>query len=343
MTPLVSLCVPTFNASRTLAATIRSLLGQTYSNLEILISDNASEDDTVAVARSFGDRVVALSQDENIGAEGNFQRCFRLGRGKYTGIFHADDIYEPEMVAKQVAFLESQPDVGAVFVGATTIDEEGRDLGDYGMPIAFLEARSPVILDFPGALKEVLRFGNFLICPSFLVRTEIYRDEIQTWEFSKYRSSADLDVWFRILKRHRIGFLPEKLLRYRKGAHSGSYFYHHLRTARADFFLVIDAYLKDPEVQALLDDTDRLALARLEKKDQISRAIAAILRDDPVLARTMIRASCSIDLIREAVASNRGKRMLLAWLLAASSDLGGQAAKRTLMPLLHVAARRASG
>ena len=107
MVPLVCICIPTYNAEKTIAATLRSVLGQTYQHLNIQIVDNHSSDATVTIVESFSDERITLHHNSvNLGGEGNFNRCIALARGKYTAIYHADDIYESEMVAAQVAFLE---------------------------------------------------------------------------------------------------------------------------------------------------------------------------------------------------------------------------------------------
>lgn len=105
--PLACICVPTYNAAGTIRETLESILSQTYSNLVVHISDNASTDDTLKIIESMADHRVAIHRhDVNVGGEGNFNRCIQMAEGKYTAIFHADDIYEPEMVERQVEFLE---------------------------------------------------------------------------------------------------------------------------------------------------------------------------------------------------------------------------------------------
>src|ERR1035438_397419 len=101
--PLVCICLPTYNAALTVRQTLNSILAQTYTNLVVHVSDNASTDDTLKVIESFADSRVKIHRHSiNVGGEGNFDRCIQLAEGKYTAIFHSDDIYEPEMVAKQV-------------------------------------------------------------------------------------------------------------------------------------------------------------------------------------------------------------------------------------------------
>ena len=109
--PLVCICVPTYNSAASIRETLESILAQTYLNLTIHVSDNASTDGTLKIVESISDRRISLHRhDVNVGGEGNFNRCIHFAAGKYTAIFHADDIYEPDMVAAQVALrLASAP------------------------------------------------------------------------------------------------------------------------------------------------------------------------------------------------------------------------------------------
>ena len=125
--PLVCICIPTYNAEKTIRETLVSVVNQRYSNLIILVVDNASTDGTLAVVETFSDPRISIHRNEvNVGGEGNFNRCIQLARGKYTAIYHADDVYEPQMVERQVAFLEANPDAGVVFTAASLIDDNGK-------------------------------------------------------------------------------------------------------------------------------------------------------------------------------------------------------------------------
>jgi len=97
--PLVSICMPVYNAENTITETIHSILEQTYGNMEILIVDNASTDNTPSLLKEFNDpRLKIYWNDVNIGAEKNFSKAVHLASGEYIAIFHSDDLYLPEMV-----------------------------------------------------------------------------------------------------------------------------------------------------------------------------------------------------------------------------------------------------
>src|SRR5207247_9187673 len=94
--PLVSICMPAYNASRWIGDAIQSALSQTWSNVELVISDNASLDSTLAIARSYSDpRIRVEANPANIGAIRNENRVLGLARGEYVKFLHADDLLAP--------------------------------------------------------------------------------------------------------------------------------------------------------------------------------------------------------------------------------------------------------
>lgn len=307
--PLVTICIPTFNAESTIQETLESILGQSYSNITIQIWDNASSDDTLSIVESFRDpRIIVHRHEVNIGAEENFNCCIRHAEGKYTAIFHADDIYEPEMVARQVAFLEAHPEAAAVFTEAITIDETGRKIGAIKLPAGIVDRNG--LYDFPTMFRAVLRHYNFFVCPSAMVRTEVYQKDIKRWRGDEFKSSADLDVWFRILKRYPIGYLKLPLMRYRI---SGGQWSSHVRrsTERSDFFLVMDHYLGMESVKSFLSSEDSRYYRWLERRDQVMRAANFILTGHPRLAQQLLYGVFSLDALYSALCTSRGRKVMV--------------------------------
>lgn len=268
----VNVCIPAHNAEKTIAITLRSIINQTYPNISITVVDNCSTDGTRDAAESvFDSRCTFLSSDHNIGAEGNFTRCIQLAKSDYTSIYHADDIYDSTMILEQVALLDAHPEIGAVFTGANLIDENGHKIGDhYGLNL-FPDAIS--IFDFITLFRHILQHHNFLMCPSAMVRTSIYRDEIKEWRGSLFGSSADLDVWLRIAQTHKIAIINKPLLQYRLSKSQGSYVSDRIRTTRAAFFLVTDYYSNQKTITSQLTSEDRYHLQALELIDFVKRIL----------------------------------------------------------------------
>jgi len=311
--PLVCICIPTFNAGKTIHETLASILGQTYQNLIVRVVDNASTDNTLSIVRQFDDPRVSIFENEvNIGGEANFTRCIDLMTGQYSAIFHADDLYTSGILSEQVEFLDNNPTVGAVFTNATLVNESGVTIGAHGLPGPAESA--DYSYDFWTIFKLILRYGNFLICPSALVRTEIYRKEIREWRGSKYRTSADLDVWLRILFSHRVGVLPGRLIRYRLSSDQGS-FAQRARTDRADIFLVLDDYLSRSEVKAMLTSRDLRNYDRLQRTDLVVRVVNLYLAGQSVQARRLLKGAFSLDALLAAGSGFKGLATLAAGLL----------------------------
>lgn len=308
--PLVSICVPTYNAANTVRETLVSILTQTYPNLVVHISDNASIDDTIKVIEALVDpRIIIHRNETNIGGEGNFNRCIQLAEGEYTAIFHADDIYEPDMVSTQVAFLRDHQEVGAVFTEASVIDDAGSFCGNLKLPE---DLDSPTCsYGFKTIFKAVLKHSNFLICPSVMARTCVYQQEIKGWRGDLFGSSADLDVWLRVAQQHKIAVIPMPLMRYRVGAGQFSANVR-LQTGRADFFRVTDFYLAQNDVRSLLDGGDLQHYAWLERRDRVMRAVNLFLTGMVGEAGGLLKDIYSWDTFKAAMQSKRGLGVLAA-------------------------------
>lgn len=307
--PLVCICIPTYNAADTVYETINSILSQTYSNLVVHVSDNASTDDTIKVIERIGDSRVTIHQfAKNIGGEGNFNRCIQLAEGKYTAIFHADDVYEPDMVAKQIAFLEANPSAGAVFTEATIIDESGSGIGKFCLPKDIESSNG--LYDFTTMFKAVIRHSNIFICPSVMVLTRVYQQEIKCWRGDLFKSSSDLDVWLRILQRHPVGYLHKRLMRYRISSKQFSAGVR-LGTERADFFLVTDYYLAQQQISCQLTPVDLRNYTWLERRDRVVRAINLYILGQVQQVPLLLNDLYCRDAANAALTTKRGLFVLL--------------------------------
>lgn len=109
MTALVSILIPVHNATPWLAATLESVLAQTWQEKEIIVVDDGSTDDSLAVARSFAARGVQVAAQPNRGAAAARNHALRLARGAYVKFIDADDLLSPASIAHQVAALDSRP------------------------------------------------------------------------------------------------------------------------------------------------------------------------------------------------------------------------------------------
>ena len=111
--PLVSIGIPVYNSDDTIAACLRTVLNQTYRNIEVVISDNCSTDKTANICKDFAavdSRISLVLQDKNIGPAANFDYVLSKSTGSYFMWVAADDIKSENFVALNLGFLEKNPD-----------------------------------------------------------------------------------------------------------------------------------------------------------------------------------------------------------------------------------------
>lgn len=129
--PRISIGLPVRNGDRFLQQTLDSLLVQTYRNYELIISDNASTDCTEAICRGYAakdTRIRYYRNDSNIGIHGNINRLFVLSKGEYFKLASADDLCEPECLARCLDVLQNEPSAVLAYPRARFIDESGNPL-----------------------------------------------------------------------------------------------------------------------------------------------------------------------------------------------------------------------
>lgn len=236
--------IPTYNAAKTVEQTLESILLQSYTNLEIVIVDNVSTDNTVELVRRYDDpRLKIIINETNIGAEGNFTKCIELATGEYIAIYHADDVYNAQMIEREVDFLESHAECGAVFTSGNLINEKNTIIKSLSIPTDLCSQTS--IYQFNYIFPALLKYGNiFFICPSAMVRKTVYKNDIIIWGNKRYGTASDIDVWLRILEKYPVGIINEPLMGYRQSEFHFSHNYNKMRTSRKDVFNVYDDYIE---------------------------------------------------------------------------------------------------
>jgi len=212
--PLVSICIPTYNRANMIGKAIESALSQTYQNIEVIVVDNNSTDNTAEVVASFQDnRLQYVRNERNLGLFGNCNRCIELAHGTYLHILHSDDFIDPRFTERCIDFFIQHPSVvltttGSRIVTDTVEKEIACDTKDRVFPA-------------PEGFRLLLAMRSFIICPSVMVRRDIYAD---VGLFSmEYPYSSDYYQWLKIARNHDIGFVSKACLFYRQGKHSETF------------------------------------------------------------------------------------------------------------------------
>jgi glycosyltransferase involved in cell wall biosynthesis len=172
--PLITVVIPVYNAGRFITQTIESVINQTYKNLEILISDNCSEDDSLEIINDFArrdKRIKVLTSSYNAGLCSNFNKLFDHVKSEFIAFFTADDVMLPEKLSRQFDVLKKYPEVAVVHHNAWFIDENSNRIGEH-----LNGARPPLNpLDWALPIDWLhCRGMTSIIPPSCLARTDYY-------------------------------------------------------------------------------------------------------------------------------------------------------------------------
>jgi hypothetical protein len=219
--PLVTIGMPVYNGADHLAEALESVLGQTYTNLEVVISDNASDDQTPSICRRFAEadrRVRYLRNSVNIGLLPNFRLVRDAARGKYFGwLSHDDLLSHPGYLSTVVAHLERHPDVALCHTSIRLLTEGAVRVVDFPElhpERPWTDARR-ALFRWPQEWLEMASVGIFrsdqLIEVPMPDRTRTGRPHIFSWE---------IDVLTTLACRARLVALPEALRTYRSSSSS---------------------------------------------------------------------------------------------------------------------------
>ena len=212
-TPLVSVCIPAYNCEATIAAAIDSVFAQTLADFELVVVDDGSRDRTREIVESYSDpRLRYFRNSQNLGPEGNWNRCLEEARGKYFKLLPHDDLLAPRCLEQQTAVLEQDAgaEVALVFCARDVIGPNGRVLARRGFPGSRGGVLSP-----QRVIAACVRHGtNVLGEPASLLFRKSLADQVGRFDASN-PYVVDLDYWFRLLQRGSAYYLPDALASFR--------------------------------------------------------------------------------------------------------------------------------
>ncbi|MCC3153809.1 glycosyltransferase [Hymenobacter sp. BT770] len=210
--PIWSVMIPAYNASRYLAETLNSVIMQNYSEeeMEIVVVDNCSTDNTIDIVKSVGKGRVQWAQNKsNIGMINNFNQCVKLSKGKYIHILNADDLVNEDFYKVMGSKLDSHPDVGLISCTAEVINESSQ--------VIYRMEPSKQLLAPTNNIEELM-YDNPLRTPAVVVRRQSYTnlglfDTNMSFVF-------DWEMWVRIIYKCKGLQINDYLCGYRD--HSSS-------------------------------------------------------------------------------------------------------------------------
>lgn len=214
--PLVTVVMPLYNSAATVRASLESVLAQTHRHLEILVVDDGSTDEGVAICRGYDDPRIRIVQQRNRGLAGARNTGIRQARGVILAFLDSDDLWLPQKIERHVEHLRSAPEVGVSYSRSAFIDAEGRPLGIYQTPP--LHAITPKLI----LCRNPISNGSCVVMRREVLdgirfEANLYGNTESYWFDDSFRQSEDIECWLRIALQTdwRIEGIAEPLTLYR--------------------------------------------------------------------------------------------------------------------------------
>lgn len=201
--PKISVVMPAYNAEKYIGEAIESILHQTFSDFECIIIDDGSTDRTWETIQEYtqkDERIVGVKNGKNIQISATLNKGVGMAKWEYIARMDADDISMPERFAKQVAFLDANPDVGIVWWSMQLFNEKG-----------VIWTRQYYLTDLE--IRKHLFFFSPFCHPSIMMRAELVR--MVWWYGLDMVYAEDYDLYFKLGTKTQFANLSETVLQYR--------------------------------------------------------------------------------------------------------------------------------
>ena len=222
----VTVAVCTYNRSKYLKYALSSVISQTYKDINIIVYDNASTDDTEAVVRSFADpRISYVRNKRNLGQLGNLNKALENCSTEYIVVFHDDDVMLPEMIATEIKLLDKY--TNAAIVGQRLgyqIDNNGDSLPLQLSDIyKFLPIKKYIFFNKNELINfDIANGGGIICCPSVMFRSAFIKNNNLSFD-EACGGCADWLLWFNInMLDSQIIIINYPIMRYRVHLGSGT-------------------------------------------------------------------------------------------------------------------------
>jgi glycosyltransferase involved in cell wall biosynthesis len=282
---MVSVCIASYNHARFLPAALDAILGQTFRDFEIVVVDDGSTDNSIEILQTYAQkhpqamRVFTHPGGRHLGISATINLTVEKARGGYWCPHASDDVSYADRLERQVAFLESHPDVGWVYGVADRINKEGTLLeGLFGCDLSA----------FPN-LVERLIFSNPIAGVTPMVRRECV---LEVGPFEPGLLYSDWEFWVRLAARYPPAFLPGAVVKYRMHGNNTSLNVPRPENLKRNLDVITclrrkaeaaGGELGRPRIKALLELRRAAYLFRLENDELARSAAAAAFNVDPAL------------------------------------------------------------
>ena len=203
--PRVSAITATYNGVQYLGSALESMLGQTFSDFEYIVVDDASTDQTPEILRGYAARdarLVVLRNEVNRNPSVSLNRALQVAQGEYVAVLDHDDLAHPKRLALQVAYLDTHPEIGVLGAQVTIVSAQGQPLRPLSFPTTPESSRWQILFGAPCQHSAVL------LRRALALQVGGYEEQ-QWW-------ANDYQLLINLLKLTNITNLPETLASYRR-------------------------------------------------------------------------------------------------------------------------------
>ena len=197
--PKVSIITPSYNQGRFLEASILSVLEQDYPNLEYIVVDGGSKDESIEIVKKYQDRLAWWVSEKDKGHADALNKGFAGATGEILAWLNSDDIYLPGAVLEAVSFLTGHPKLGMVYGDADLIDDSGSTVGQFAAKQT--------------SYRQMLRGSVHIPQATTFFRADLWR-QVGPLDLSLF-FSFDYDLWVKLAKVSEILYVPKRWAKFR--------------------------------------------------------------------------------------------------------------------------------
>lgn len=289
--PALTVAIPTCNGGPHLAEAIRGILAQQGVAFDLLVSDDRSDDDSMALVRALaGDRARIAVNPDRLGLAGNWNRCVEMAQTPLVAVFHQDDVMKPAHLAAHVAAFAGDDAIGLVASASEVIDDRGEPVPESVVGRGGLGPDDRLFA--AGTLAASMTEGNPLRCSAVTIRKAAFSD-VGSFD-PALRYILDWDFWLRVSRRWKVAWLsrPSVLVRWHGASET-----HRFKTGTAD----LEETARMMETLFSIDLAGRPDAARLHRRARrrlarayLNRAHDALHAGRPELADEALRRGLSL-------------------------------------------------
>jgi len=264
---MVSVIIPTYNREKTIVRAIQSVLNQTYTNIEVIVVDDGSVDNTAEIVGNIKDkRVKYISLEQNSGPSNARNVGVQNAKGEWIAFQDSDDVWNENKLQKQITYANGNPQFSMVYCPYKLILSNNES---YVVPSKFYKGTQE------GDMLDSLLIQNIIGTPTILIRKDAFK-EVGGFDVS-YRALEDWELVLRIAQKYKIGFVSEVLvnaylLNGGVSSNTGAYYesrcrmvaeYRNEMERLGIFNIVLKDIFERAEHRGILDEVKKLVMAYL--------------------------------------------------------------------------------